>query len=436
VIRVALFLVATALVCAERPRLNVLGIVLAANVDIPADGVGVLNGVKHLVIPAVFAFRMGYRPGQLLHARPLGLTFAGLFGLFALGAFRYSMIPGLQMLAYLAAAWLVAKGVMHADLAGVLDAAMIRRCVALVVLLGLVALVAEGGTNPFVGGRFTSFINAQQYAVATGALLALLWRAHVREPAQLNRLVGAAGLAAIVASGSRSALAGIVMGVAIAVLWQAELRPRLAPGTVGVAVLCFVALLGLASSAGSVGIRAFETVNALNGSEEVGTLAFRSSVYETALHAIGERDAAALAIGSGVGSAERVLMDRTIWIAPDVTIDPNRAMHNEWLRTLYELGLVGFAAFSAFVLGILTLSWRLAWTRGPIGWRAAGALVGLPLLLMFTFSENVLSGGLAGAGTAYSLLLGTMLAARHLDRGTVGVGGPVRAGSVVRQPAR
>ena len=87
------------------------------------------------------------------------------------------------------------------------------------------------------------------------------------------------------------------------------------------------------------------------------------------------------------------------------TIDPNRTIHNEWLRALYEWGVVGLAllgaVFTALFVSLIRLYRQRKWRLGVLV-----VFSFLPAFLAAFSTENVL----AGAGNAVTMSLAMMIA--------------------------
>jgi hypothetical protein len=93
--------------------------------------------------------------------------------------------------------------------------------------------------------------------------------------------------------------------------------------------------------------------------------------------------------------------------------DPNRAVHNEWLRILYEWGGVGLGLWFVFIFSIIMYAYQGV-QLDRLG-HARPLLIFLPAFLCGFSTENIL----AGAGHAENIgfvLLAALAAVSHRKR--------------------
>ena len=110
-----------------------------------------------------------------------------------------------------------------------------------------------------------------------------------------------------------------------------------------------------------------------------------------------------LLFGRGTSSAA----DVALRIDPRYTrvaIDANRVMHNEFLRGLYEWGIVGLALLAYIILRLLIVAIRLSF-KGNYS-----LLSVFPLLMLGLTIENVLASTGTGWGAGAALILGMVYA--------------------------
>jgi len=124
----------------------------------------------------------------------------------------------------------------------------------------------------------------------------------------------------------------------------------------------------------------------------LGTFLFRRQLNARTLDALGSSSTVQLLFGHGTSNGRLLLGDTKRGIG-----DPNRAVHNEWLRILYEWGTVGFLMWLAFLASIAAFAWRGV-QMDPRGY-AKPLLVYLPAFLLALLGENIL----AGAGHAENI---------------------------------
>ncbi len=87
------------------------------------------------------------------------------------------------------------------------------------------------------------------------------------------------------------------------------------------------------------------------------------------------------------------------------SIDPNRVIHNEWLRAIYEWGAVG-ALLLVLTVGTLFFGLMTRLHTAPVRARVLPALSFAPAFIAALSTENVL----AGAGNAVTLGLALTVA--------------------------
>jgi hypothetical protein len=152
------------------------------------------------------------------------------------------------------------------------------------------------------------------------------------------------------------------------------------------------------------------TVNAIVSGEDtpqragLRDLSFRFIVYNAVADELRTASIYDILFGHGTSSGATV----SLRILPSVynaeRLDANRTIHNEWLRALYEWGVVGLVllvgVFLSLVAGVFL---RIPATR----WKAPSlALISfLPAFLVALSTENVL----AGAGNAVTISLALMI---------------------------
>ena len=92
------------------------------------------------------------------------------------------------------------------------------------------------------------------------------------------------------------------------------------------------------------------------------------------------------------------------------TLDPNRAIHDEWLRALYEWGIVGLAVligvFATLVAAVLVRYRNPATRHGAIA-----VFSFLPAFMLAFSTENAL----AGAGNAMTMSLAIVIGMLWVD---------------------
>jgi hypothetical protein len=281
---------------------------------------------------------------------------------------------------------------------------------ALGVLRGI--FLPEWGDSPY---RFTGFTTAQGYASLLTALFALSLGSRTVATWQRWFLCIALFLA-VVLDGSRIYVLGLIGSMVVALLFSYS---RLWVKLLGFAsiVLVVVALiaekdflLGMISQGARLN-RVADTINAVYEgnlrSSGLGTYQFRRGLYEHAVKALTESSLLELSFGHGTSNG-RLLLGMMIR-----TGDANRAVHNEWLRILYEWGSVGLGLWFVFIFSVI--AYAIQGVRRDRRGHARPLLIFLPAFLAGFSTENVL----AGAGHAENIgfvLLAALAAVSHRKR--------------------
>jgi O-antigen ligase len=135
--------------------------------------------------------------------------------------------------------------------------------------------------------------------------------------------------------------------------------------------------------------------------EDVGTFAWRVLIYQEAIDQILNRSALGLLLGSGTSSAGDVKVDVYSKQFTIEEVDANRSMHDEFLRALYEWGIVGLVLLLGFLASTFRFCWRRAKATREVSTLAYIAL--FPTLLLGLGVENILANAGHPAGTGYLL---------------------------------
>jgi hypothetical protein len=253
--------------------------------------------------------------------------------------------------------------------------------------------------------RFTSFTASQQFAAWIVAIAAVVLSRERRVTVQW--LAAAVAGVVLVANGSRMWLACYAAVLAVFCLVRLKATARVVSTIV--AALALVVALQLAHAdrpthddlAGLGRIRAL-----LNASREgaaallaIDTVGWRVSLYEDFLAALRSATTGELIFGHGTSSGYAVVTH----IAGIAITDPNRAVHNEWLRVVHEWGIAGLCIWAAFVASVARLvSARAGRASAPLVVYAAG-------LFGATLIENVFASAGSGLGLGMAIVGGALV---------------------------
>jgi len=274
--------------------------------------------------------------------------------------------------------------------------------------------------NPEYENRFTTFSGAATFAPFLLALLILLL---FREKWRFATVAAAAAaMVGLLLAGGRSVFAGLgwtaVLGGVTALLKSGKrfsvlLIARRA--ATGVAAIAFLGLLLYeVFPENRINELVLATVNPGSAVQDVGTFAWRLTVYERILEALPERGLTHLLLGSGTSSGATILLENGI--SNENVVDPNRSLHDEFFRSLYEWGVPGLAFLLLFTGVLLRLGWKVAREyRSKEGF----AFLAIAAALLFSLLiENILSDSSSPGGIGYNLVISSMIAAycRHASK--------------------
>jgi len=286
--------------------------------------------------------------------------------------------------------------------------------------LGLAVLQTYyyGGTSYGFDGfgqpsRFSSFIAAQQYAAFLVAFLAVvLWQREL--PLHIRAGLSLALSFALLLNGSRTWFLGA--GLVSVVYLGLSFRRVVMATAFGLATVVLFILFALNLQPTSTSFldasasRIAATLSALVGGNEtshnigMANLSFRLSVYQGVVSELRVATPRELFLGHGTSSGGTVVMRVFPHSYHEDSLDPNRAIHDEWLRALYEWGIAGLAVlvavFAALIAGVM------ARYRDPATRHGAVAVFSfLPAFLLAFSTENVL----AGAGNAMTMSIAIVI---------------------------
>ena len=409
-----LFILLTVGVLVLPARWAVFSFLLLAMVD--ASGISqtssflgeATNGVKALLLPVALFLRLSPRREPFRNwsfTSKLWMVFAGYVA-FAILWTPYPL-PGLKMAAYVGSYVLLYPVLKKTWEEGTVDLHLVVLCVWAALGLGVLQTYILGNPLGRIEGRFTGFTSPQNFATFLVCCLALILFSQLpRATVIFNSILI---LAAILLSGSRYVFLGTVTVFLLLALTQFQARSRRVKFGSGAALLG-IAALGLAlwvvaRYAPDSRMNELQESYSEGSVENIGTLVERLGIYETAINQIVDRfngQWGTFVFGSGTSSAARIF-DEFNAPAWQENQDANRAVHDEFLRALYEWGVIGAILFLSFVVATF-----LRYAKAAFRQRKAGALAVIaifPTMLLGLAIENILAGAVTGGGTGYLLVL-------------------------------
>jgi hypothetical protein len=418
ILPVVLFYVLFAIAIFAPLRWSIVAYIMLSAVDFySADAsVGIMNTMKGLGYPIILLWRLKNYAGhgKVVLAPVMWLLLiayagvAGFWSLFPLSAVKLTV----EMLG----SFLICIAFMRATKAGFLTPSSILIPSA----IGVLAIgVLRGLFLPNWGdsaSRFTGFTTAQGYAALLAALFALSLGARTIRAWERWALCLALFLA-VVLNGSRIYAIGLLLSMIVALLVSYS-RPWLKLLGVSAIVLVSVALVAEKDrlvqmiSQGAHLNRVADTISAvIEGnirSTGLGTYRFRRGLYQHAIEALANSSILELTFGHGTSNGRVLRGELTRGVG-----DPNRAVHNEWLRILYEWGSVGLALWFVFIFSIIF--YALEGVRKDRLGHARPLLIFLPAFLAGFSTENVLAGA-GHAGNIGFVLLAALATVSHRKR--------------------
>jgi len=264
-------------------------------------------------------------------------------------------------------------------------------------------------------GRLTSFDDPQNFAAYLISIAAIVWFAN--KESALRWVALAAAAVGIVLTGSRYVLIGLGMLAVLSFLRQwfergaAAKLGALAKRVlfVAVAILLLVTVLLHFAPENRLNELVDYAGTSSSSYEDVGTFAWRVLIYEEAIDQILNRSVLGLLFGSGTSSAGGVKVDVYSKQFNVEEVDANRSMHDEFLRALYEWGILGLVLLLGFLASTFLFCWRRAKTTREVSTLAY--IASFPTLLLGLGVENILANAGHPAGTGYLLAFTFSIAA-------------------------
>jgi hypothetical protein len=376
-----------------------------------STNIGWINAAKGIVLPLCLWWRLRNGRSETWSALPTRLwivltLYAALAGLWSPFPLAAAKLVG-NMIGIVLTILVVEKAARR----GVVDHHTMTWLILGSLGLGVVQTFYFGGVTFGADGpdqptRFSSFVWAQQYAAFLVAFLTVvLWGPGFRRPTRLALFVLLS--AALVMNGSRTWFIGAAL--VISVYLCSSLRRMFIVSVFGLSTAALGTLLALnlissgEDPVADTSSRIIATLEALATGQDtarkvgLANLDFRVTIYRDVVEEVRASNARELLFGHGTSSGGNVVLRLFPWIFKADRLDANRAVHNEWLRALYEWGLVGLTLLIAI---FATLSGGLvARSRGRSRIRSAAILSFLPAFLLAFTTENVI----AGAGNAVTM---------------------------------
>jgi O-antigen ligase len=382
-------------------RWSIICYLLLSTIDLGSldASIGALNTAKAMLLPVWMLWRLRFWSGpRRVGAAPI---FWGLLTLYVAIASSASLFPAyaIKLVGHMVGSLVICLMLIRAARAGFLGLQTIFPVT--VGTLGMAVihwfLVHDWGGEP---DRLTSFAGAQSFAAFAVALYAgSLAGRSLRTP--LKIAVCASLLVALLLNGSRLWVTGFLLVTLMSIfvsritLWLRVLTFGLIAMAGSVALVEFDSLMTVMeehSSSNRIAAALGAFYQGDRRSTGLGTYNLRRDLYRRSIDAIEASTLPELLLGHG--TCNGALIAATLSKDPD----PNRAMHNEWLRALYEWGLVGLTLWILFIAALGGYAIRAL--RGSRRHCAVPLLIYLPAFCLGLTGENFIAaaGNLASVG--------------------------------------
>jgi hypothetical protein len=375
-----------------------------------ATAIGFENAVRIVGLPMLLLWRSGFSSIRdmswtLGHKLWLGIVgYAALTGLWS--GFPLSAT---KMVVYLSAYVVLFAVFCNGWANRWLDVALVRLVAWSVIALAVVQTYLLDNAWGAPEDRFTSFSTPQYFAASLVALFAILVFSGDR--GLFHYLTCGALIIAIVLSGSRYVFVStivllmvasfqVVSGKRQSLRWRPNVWKIL--GTLCVAGISVAALISFVPSN-----RLDQLFIVVSDDDadvtDVGTFAWRLSIYEEIFTQLEKRNGPQLIFGSGTSSGAALMLNHEPDHYDKETIDANRVLHSEYLRSLYEWGIFGLGLLCVFLVATITgfVKKMALGAGGP----ALAFLGVLPSILIGLAIENVLAGAVSAAGVGILLAM-------------------------------
>ncbi len=389
------------------PRWSIIAFLLLSNIDLGSlsSSIGAMNTAKAMILPVFMLWRFrAYAGHGKIAAAPVAW---GLLIVYVAVASAWSQFPAfaIKLIGHLLGSLIICMMLIRATKGGYLT---VKTVIPVTIgALGIATihwffLHGWGGETE----RFTTFAGAQSFAAFVtalycAALVSKSLRMAVRVP------LCAVLLFSVLLNGSRIWIIALFVSTLLAI-FVSGVKPWLKVITLGLTLISgaffiaeFDAIMDLIAGHASSNRIAAALTDAYVGNFKargLGTYNLRHELYERTMQ--GLESSSVLQLVFGHGTCNGALITATLSKNPD----PNRAMHDEWLRAIYEWGIVGLLIWLVFIGSLAVYAARGVNTdRGSY---AKPLLIYLPAFALGLSGENII----AGAGNAVSVGLLMLIA--------------------------
>lgn len=381
-------------------RWALVAYILLSTVDFRTTGnhVDILNALKALALPLYLLWRLRKYSG---HRRVILAPIAWvLLAIYAGIASSWSFYPLLsfKLIGHMMGSLVICCVFLRASKGPELQPSLVVPVtIGVICIAALRSIFAPHYADE--AARFTTFSTAQAFAALLVALYCIALCSKALHPAA--RICMCCLLPAVlVLDGSRIWAFGLLMSSVLALVIS-NIRTWVKLCALGLVIVIAATVIGgsdtivrfLSRHAQSNRIAAAITAAYIGdtNSAGLGTLRFRKGLTAEVVDQLDKSSLTELLTGHGTCNGP--LMGGSITKG----LDPNRFFHNEWLRVIYEWGVIGLLLFVLF-LGSMVAFAIIGFRKDAYGY-ARPLLVYLPAFLVGLTGENMI----AGAGNAVSV---------------------------------
>lgn len=385
-------------------RWSLIAYLLLSTIDLGSmsASIGLLNTAKAILLPAYLLWRLRDFAG---HGQIILAPFAwGLLTVYAAVAASWSLYPmfAIKLVGHMIGSLIICLVFLRAGKGRYLTPSVVLPVTVGVLIL---AVLRSGFAPSFQGEpeRFKSFSSAQSFAAFLVALYCIALCSKSLRLAIRLPLCGALAIA-VIFDGSRLWILGLLLSTLVA-LFVSNAAAWIKVCVAGLSAI--VLALGIAEGDMVLSLIAREApsnriaaaiIAGYRGDSKsygLGTYRFRRELDFRALDAISSSSTKELTFGHGTSDSAELAGG----LARNP--DPNRILHDEWLRVLYEWGIAGTILWLMF-FGSIT-SYAVQGVRKSKGWYSKPLLVYLPAFALGLAGENIIAG--AGNDVSVGFLL-------------------------------
>ncbi len=384
------------------------------------DSIGLLNAFRGFAVPLFLLWRLRKQAGhRTVILAPIAWS---LLIIYAGIASSWSFFPtsAIKLVGHMTGTLLIAFVFARAAKGGYLTSNVVIPVTVGTILLALLQLFYF---HNWTGEptRFNVFTSAQGFA----AYLAALYCMALCAPgiATIMRALLCSALAiSLVFNGSRIWFAGILLATVIAfVISGARAWAKILSLGAMTLVVCFLVIArGLIAQvmhdtapSNRIVAAVLAAYEGESNSQGLGTLRFRREIDRAGLAQIEKSSITEFAFGHGTSNG--ALITGSLFRGYSRLVDPNRMVHDEWVRVLYEWGVVGFL-FWCVLWGSIVV-YAVKGVRRDSNGYAKPLMVYVPALLIGFAGENFIAGAGNAISVGFLMLFGlATLAHRPLTR--------------------